>query len=56
MPTEAVARKRRRRDDDVLAAAVKVFHRRGYSEATIQDIADVCSRFALRGVVGQAAG
>ncbi len=49
MPTEAAARKRRRRDDDVLAAAVNVFANR-------DAIADVCGRFALRGVVGQAAG
>jgi TetR/AcrR family transcriptional regulator, cholesterol catabolism regulator len=38
--TAAPARKRRRRDDEVLAAAVKVFYQHGYSEATVQDIAD----------------
>ena len=37
MPTEAAARKRRRRDDDVLAAAVKVFHRRGHDVDAILD-------------------
>ncbi len=36
----APARKRRRRDDEVLGAAVKVFFQHGYSEATVQDIAD----------------
>jgi AcrR family transcriptional regulator len=30
----------RKRDDDVLRAAEKVFHERGYSAATVQDIAD----------------
>jgi AcrR family transcriptional regulator len=34
------ARKVRRRDDEVLEAAVKVFYERGYSDATIQDVAD----------------
>jgi AcrR family transcriptional regulator len=30
----------RRRDRDVLDAAVKVFYERGYSDATVQDVAD----------------
>jgi AcrR family transcriptional regulator len=30
----------RRRDGDVLEAAVKVFYERGYSDATVQDVAD----------------
>jgi AcrR family transcriptional regulator len=30
----------RRRDQEVLAAAVKVFHTRGYADASVQDIAD----------------
>jgi AcrR family transcriptional regulator len=34
------ARQPRRRDGDVLEAAVKVFHERGYSDATVQDVAD----------------
>ncbi len=34
------ARQPRRRDGDVLEAAVKVFHQRGYSDATVQDVAD----------------
>jgi TetR/AcrR family transcriptional regulator, cholesterol catabolism regulator len=29
-----------RRDEEVLAAAVKVFYERGYSDATVQDVAD----------------
>jgi AcrR family transcriptional regulator len=33
-------RKQRRRDEEVLAAAVKVFFQHGYSDATVQDIAD----------------
>lgn len=40
MAAEPPVRKRRRRDDEVLAAAVKVFHAHGYSEATVQDIAE----------------
>ena len=36
----AVARARRKRDDEVVAAAAKVFYERGYSAATVQDIAD----------------
>jgi AcrR family transcriptional regulator len=34
------ARQPRRRDGDVLEAAVKVFYERGYSSATVQDVAD----------------
>ena len=34
------ARARRKRDDVVVAAAAKVFYERGYSAATVQDIAD----------------
>jgi AcrR family transcriptional regulator len=30
----------RRRDEDVLAAAVKIFYERGYSDASVQDVAD----------------
>ena len=30
----------RRRDQEVLDAAIKVFHERGYSAATVQDVAD----------------
>jgi AcrR family transcriptional regulator len=30
----------RRRDEEVLQAAVKVFYERGYSDATVQDVAD----------------
>jgi TetR/AcrR family transcriptional regulator, cholesterol catabolism regulator len=33
-------RTRRKRDDEVVAAAAKVFYERGYSAATVQDIAD----------------
>ena len=36
----AVSRARRKRDDEVVAAAAKVFYGRGYSAATVQDIAD----------------
>ena len=36
----AERRPRRKRDDEVVAAAAKVFHERGYSAATVQDIAD----------------
>jgi AcrR family transcriptional regulator len=34
------SRPARRRDGDVLAAAIKVFYERGYSDATVQDVAD----------------
>jgi AcrR family transcriptional regulator len=34
------SRTRRKRDDEVVAAAAKVFYERGYSAATVQDIAD----------------
>lgn len=34
------SRTARRRDGDVLEAAVKVFYERGYSDATVQDVAD----------------
>jgi AcrR family transcriptional regulator len=34
------ARTPKRRDQEVLDAAVKVFHRKGYADASIQDIAD----------------
>jgi AcrR family transcriptional regulator len=34
------SRARRKRDDEVVAAAAKVFYERGYSAATVQDIAD----------------
>jgi AcrR family transcriptional regulator len=30
----------RRRDEEVLQAATKVFHERGYADATVQDVAD----------------
>jgi AcrR family transcriptional regulator len=33
-------RARRKRDDEVVSAAAKVFYERGYSAATVQDIAD----------------
>ncbi len=33
-------RTRRKRDEEVVAAAAKVFYERGYSSATVQDIAD----------------
>jgi len=36
----AASRARRKRDDEVVAAAAKVFYERGYSAATVQDIAD----------------
>jgi AcrR family transcriptional regulator len=36
----ASPRARRKRDDEVVAAAAKVFYERGYSAATVQDIAD----------------
>jgi AcrR family transcriptional regulator len=36
----ATSRARRKRDDEVVAAAAKVFYERGYSAATVQDIAD----------------
>jgi AcrR family transcriptional regulator len=36
----APPRARRKRDDEVVAAAAKVFYERGYSAATVQDIAD----------------
>jgi len=36
----ANTRRRPRREDEVLAAAVRVFYERGYSDATVQDIAD----------------
>jgi len=39
-PAEGRTRRRPRRDDEVLAAAVRVFYERGYSDATVQDIAD----------------
>jgi AcrR family transcriptional regulator len=35
-----VKRASRKRDDEVVAAAAKVFYERGYSAATVQDIAD----------------
>jgi AcrR family transcriptional regulator len=31
---------RRRRDDEVVEAAAKVFHERGYADASVQDVAD----------------
>ena len=34
------SRARRKRDEEVVAAAAKVFYERGYSAATVQDIAD----------------
>ena len=34
------SRARRKRDEEVVAAAAKVFYERGYSSATVQDIAD----------------
>jgi AcrR family transcriptional regulator len=34
------ARRRPRREDEVLEAAVRVFSERGYSESTVQDVAD----------------
>jgi TetR/AcrR family transcriptional regulator, cholesterol catabolism regulator len=41
-PRSATSRRRtrRKRDDEVVAAAAKVFYERGYSAATVQDIAD----------------
>ena len=36
----AASRARRKRDEEVVAAAAKVFYERGYSAATVQDIAD----------------
>jgi AcrR family transcriptional regulator len=39
-PAPAASRARRKRDDEVVAAAAKVFYERGYSAATVQDIAD----------------
>lgn len=36
----AAKRARRKRDDEVVAAAAKIFYERGYSAATVQDIAD----------------
>jgi AcrR family transcriptional regulator len=36
----APSRARRKRDDEVVEAAAKVFYERGYSAATVQDIAD----------------
>jgi AcrR family transcriptional regulator len=36
----ATTRARRKRDDEVVSAAAKVFYERGYSAATVQDIAD----------------
>jgi AcrR family transcriptional regulator len=36
----AAPRARRKRDEEVVAAAAKVFYERGYSGATVQDIAD----------------
>jgi AcrR family transcriptional regulator len=36
----AAPRARRKRDEEVVAAAAKVFYERGYSAATVQDIAD----------------
>jgi AcrR family transcriptional regulator len=38
--TDGRSRRRPRRDDEVLAAAVRVFYERGYSDSTVQDIAD----------------
>jgi AcrR family transcriptional regulator len=38
-PTEA-PRRTRKRDADVLAAATRVFARRGYADASVQDVAD----------------
>ena len=34
------ARRTRKRDADVLAAATRVFARRGYADASVQDVAD----------------
>lgn len=36
----AAADRPRRRDQEVLRAATKVFHERGYADATVQDVAD----------------
>jgi AcrR family transcriptional regulator len=36
----AAPRARRKRDEEVVSAAAKVFYERGYSAATVQDIAD----------------
>jgi AcrR family transcriptional regulator len=36
----APSRARRKRDEEVVSAAAKVFYERGYSAATVQDIAD----------------
>ena len=33
-------RRKRRRDDEVISAAVKVFYQRGYSDSTVQDVAN----------------
>ena len=38
--TDGRVRRRPKRDDEVLAAAVRVFYERGYSDATVRDIAD----------------
>ena len=38
--TNGAAKKTRRRDREVLQAATTVFYRRGYADATVQDVAD----------------
>ncbi len=38
--TQAAARGPKRRDKEVLDAAAKVFHERGYADASVQDVAD----------------
>lgn len=38
---DGASAKRHRRDREVLAAATSVFYRRGYADATVQDVADV---------------
>jgi TetR/AcrR family transcriptional regulator, cholesterol catabolism regulator len=40
MADEPAPRRRRKRDDDLLRAATRVFWRRGYSAATIQEVAE----------------
>ncbi|MBS1676418.1 MAG: TetR family transcriptional regulator [Actinobacteria bacterium] len=37
---EAGSRQRRNRSQDVLEAAIRVFHKKGYASASIQDVAD----------------
>jgi TetR/AcrR family transcriptional regulator, cholesterol catabolism regulator len=39
-PARAATERPRRRDQEVLQAATKVFHERGYADATVQDVAD----------------